>query len=155
MKKLFFVFCLLSIIYFFSSCSSLSDKGKNDGRDSTGTSMTGDTALHGLTGVIEANPPVVDGNYATKYASGMIKMKGFYIRGKREGEWICFFETGGKQSEGFFKNGLRDGKALVYYENGQVYYEGFYKDGREVGKWVFYDKDGKKINEKDYDKPNS
>ena len=115
-----------------------------------------DTSMRGLTGVIEKNPPVQQGDYIIKYPSGVVKMRGFYVNGKRNGQWISFFENGNMQSEGFFKDGLRDGKATVYYENGKIYYEGAYKDGKEVGKWIFYDVERKKINEKDYDaKPNS
>lgn len=153
MKNKFFVYCLLSAVCCYSSCSSdNNDKTKTELKDSA---MTVDTSLHGLTGVIEKNPPVQRGDYIAKYPNGIIKMRGYYINGKRNGQWTSFFQNGNVQSEGFFKDGLRDGKALVYYENGKVYYEGYYKEGREVGKWVFYDTSGVKVNEKDYSKPNS
>ena len=148
MKKKILAYCLLSAIYCCTSCSSDPDKSETKPNGEEVGSV--DTSLHGLTGVIEKSPPVMNGNFESKYPSGVVKMKGFYINGRREGEWVSFFENGKKQSEGFFKSGLRDGKALVYFENGQVYYEGYYKDGKEVGKWVFFDMQGKKINEKDY-----
>jgi antitoxin component YwqK of YwqJK toxin-antitoxin module len=150
MKTKFIVYCLLSVVCFFSSCSSGT---KNENKSANENAV--DTSLHGLTGVIEKNPPVQQGDYISKYSSGIVKIKGFYLNGKRNGQWISFFENGNMQSEGFFKAGLRDGKATVYYEDGKVYYEGYYKDGKEIGKWLFYDESGKKINEKDYDKPNS
>lgn len=130
------------------SCSS--DTQKTESKSTSEKSVLVDTSLNGLTGVIESNPPVVNGDYVKKYTSGIVQMKGYYINGKREGQWTSFFESGKKQSEGFFKAGLRDGKAVVYFENEQVYYEGYYKNGQEAGKWVFYDPKGKKINEKDY-----
>lgn len=146
---------LFLILYtlFLTSCSSDTPDGTEAPTTADSTSSV-DTSLKGLTGVIEKNPPVMDGKYETKYPNGIIKMKGFYINGRREGQWTSFFENGMKQSEGFFKNGLRDGKALVYFENGQVYYEGYYKDGKEVGKWVFFDQHGKKVKEKDFNKAN-
>jgi MORN repeat variant len=154
MKMKLFAYCLLPIAYCISSCSS--DPAKNSDNNTPGENTVSiDTSLHGLTGVIEKNPPVMNGDYETKYANGIVKLKGFYINGKREGQWVSFFENGVKQSEGFFKNGLRDGKAQVYFPSGKLYYEGYYKDGKEIGKWLFYDEQGKKVNEKDYDKPNS
>ncbi|TAL61277.1 MAG: hypothetical protein EPN85_05335 [Bacteroidetes bacterium] len=149
MKTKIIVCCLLSTVYLFSACSSGTIENPENNATTENT-VSVDTSLNGLTGVIEKNPPVLNGDYVSKYPSGIVKMKGFYINGKREGQWVSFFENGVKQSEGFFKNGLRDGKALVYFENGKLYYEGYYKDGKEVGKWLFYDMEGKKINEKDY-----
>ncbi|MBI4947026.1 MAG: hypothetical protein HY840_11575 [Bacteroidetes bacterium] len=149
MKNKYF-YPLLFILFLISSCSSNPDSKKQEDTNSV------DTSLHGLTGVIEKDPPVQQGDYITKYPNGVVKMKGFYQNGKRNGQWISFFENGNMQSEGFFKDGLRDGKATVYYEDGKVYYEGYYKDGKETGKWIFYDESGKKIQEKDYgDKLNS
>ena len=153
MKSRIFIYGLLFTVYSLTACSSGADENKKDGTDNKVMSV--DTSLHGLTGVIEKNPPVQYGDYITKYPNGIIKMKGYYVNGKRNGQWTSFFESGNVQSEGFFKDGLRDGKALVYHGNGKIYYEGYYKDGREVGKWVFYDESGNKVNEKDYDKPNS
>ena len=151
MKTKLLASCLLIAAYFFSSCSSgTKDKDKADQVNHS------DTSMHGLTGVIEKNPPVQQGDYIEKYPNGIVKMRGSYQNGKRNGQWMSFFEKGNMQSEGYFKDGLRDGKATVYYENGKVMYEGSYKDGKEVGKWIFYDQSGKKVNEKNYDaKPNS
>ena len=153
---------LLVTVYYFPSCSSNPDETKKEETTANGKSMTVDTTLHGLTGVIEKNPPVQQGDYVKKYPSGIVQMRGFYLHGKRNGQWTSFFENGKIQSEGFFKDGLRDGKAVVYYQNGQVYYQGYYKDGKEVGKWVFFDENGKQVNEHDYggdvpaqDKPKS
>lgn len=155
MRIKIFALCLMAYALSLLSCSSGTNEKAEDKATSKKT-LNIDTSLNGLTGVIEKNPPVLNGDYITKYPNGIVKMKGFYINGKREGQWISFFENGKKQSEGFFKAGLRDGKAVVFYENEQIYYEGYYKNGKEVGKWVFYDQQGKKVNEKDYgDKPNS
>lgn len=153
MKSRIFIYSLLFTVYSLTACSSGADEKKKD--EANGKTMSVDTSLHGLTGVIEKNPPVQYGDYITKYPNGIIKMKGYYVNGKRNGQWTSFFESGNVQSEGFFKDGLRDGKALVYHGNGKIYYEGYYKDGREVGKWVFYDTSGVKVNDKDYSKPNS
>lgn len=148
MKTKIFALFLITYSLFLFSCSSDTKENKT-----TENAASTDTATQGLTGVTENNPPVVNGEYTTKYPSGIVKMKGYYIKGKREGQWTGFFESGKLQSEGFFKNGLRDGKAIVYYENGQIYYSGYYKNGKEVGKWIFYDQQGKQVNQKDYGTP--
>ncbi|MBI3501819.1 MAG: hypothetical protein HY063_08500 [Bacteroidetes bacterium] len=151
MKTKIFFYLLISTSCFFS-CSSDKEKNANDSKKD---SITIDTTLRGKVGVIEKNPPVQQGDYILKYSNGVIKMRGYYINGKRNGQWTSFFENGNVQSEGFFKDGFRDGSAKVYYESEKLYYEGYYKDGKETGKWIFYDEQGNKIQEKDYDKPNS
>ncbi|MEK6614511.1 MAG: hypothetical protein AABZ32_00135 [Bacteroidota bacterium] len=152
MKTKFIIYGLLFTACCLTSCSSGTDEKKKE--EATEKTVSVDTSLHGLVGVIEKNPPVQQGDYSVKYPSGIVKIRGYYINGKRNGQWTSFFENGNMQSEGFFKDGLRDGKAVVYYENRKVYYEGSYKDGKEVGHWAFYDTSGVKINEKDYSKPN-
>jgi hypothetical protein len=148
MKNKFLACCLVATACFVFSCSSDTDeKKKETGAENTTTLYT---TMIGLVGVIEKNPPVQSGDYIVKYPNGIVKMRGYYINGKRNGQWTSFFENGNVQSEGFFKDGLRDGKALVYYESGKVYYQGYYKDGKEVGKWTFYDQEGKVIQEKNY-----
>src|SRR3989337_131551 len=90
-------------VYCLTSCSSETDEMKKDEANDKI-----DTSLRGLTGVIEKNPPVQQGDYIAKYPNGIIKMRGFYVNGKREGQWTSFFQNGNVQSEGFFKAGLRD-----------------------------------------------
>ena len=152
MKTKLFAYCLLTIGYFFSSCSSGTNQKEGE-KDASEKTTTIDTTLNGLAGVIEANPPVMNGDYTAKYPSGIVKLRGFYINGKRNGQWAGFFDNGNIQSEGFYKDGLRDGKATVYYPNGQIYYTGYYQNGKEVGKWLFYDQQGKQIDEKEFGTP--
>jgi antitoxin component YwqK of YwqJK toxin-antitoxin module len=135
MRTRIFALCLITYALFLYSCSS----------NTADTKTSRDTSSNGLTDTIEKNPPVENGDYVAKYPNGIIKMKGFYIKGKREGQWSSFFENGKLQSEGFFKNGLRDGKAIVYFKNGRIYYTGYYKDGKEVGKWEFFNMQGEKM----------
>ncbi len=156
MKTRISALCLLHLAFCLHSCSSNSEQKTEDKSTASEKTMSIDTSLHGLVGVIEKNPPVQYGDYVSKYPNGVIKLKGFYVNGKRNGEWMSFFENGKIQSDGFFKDGLRDGKALVYFPNGQIYYEGYYDNGKEIGKWIFFDDKGTKINEKDFgSKPNS
>lgn len=153
MKTKIIAICVLPSVFCLFSCSS--DPAKKADETTSEKTMSVDTTAHGLVGVIEKNPPVQNGDYTVKYPNGIVKMRGFYINGKRNGQWTSFFESGQVQSEGYFKDGLRDGKAIVYYENGQIYYTGYYKEGKEAGVWIFYDQQGKKLQEKNYDQPNS
>lgn len=142
------VFSLLFTL--FNACSSGPEKEKEKPIEEKKAML--DTSLHGLAGVIEKNPPLEYGDYVSKYPNGVIKLKGYYVKGKREGQWVGFYENGTVWTEGFYKGGLRDGKATVYHENGKKYYGGFYKDGKQAGKWTFYNLIGDKIKEIDYDK---
>lgn len=144
-----FAYCLLPTVLFISSCSSEPEENA-ESKSSTEKTTTIDTSLNGLVGVIEKNPPVQDGDYIKKYPSGVVQLRGYYINGKRNGQWTGFFPNGTIQTEGFYKDGLRDGKAIVYYQSGKIYYTGYYKDGKEVGKWIFYKEDGTVFEEKDY-----
>ncbi|HEY4797466.1 MAG TPA: hypothetical protein VII99_00170 [Bacteroidia bacterium] len=148
MKKNILFCSLLFAVCSFAACSSGQGEKKKETKDSVATV---DTSLHGRIGVIEKNPPVNQGDYVLKYPSGVVKMRGFYINGKRNGQWTSFFEDGKIQSDGFFKDGLRDGKANVYYQSGQLYYEGYYRDGKEAGTWVFYDEKGNVAQKKIYE----
>lgn len=136
----------LSLLFIFNSCSSSHDETTKVKENAKITST--DTALQR----VEKNPPVLQGEYVERYDNGAVQIRGFYMNGKRHGQWTSFFANGKVQSEGFFNAGLRDGQALVYHENGKIYYEGYYKNGKETGKWIFYDLNGNKVTEKDYGK---
>ena len=58
--------------------------------------------------------------------------QGKLIKGKREGEWIKYFENGQLQHKQNYKDGKRDGEQLEYYENGQLKYLDIYKDGKFI-----------------------
>ena len=48
------------------------------------------------------------------------KEQGKISKGKREGEWIKYFEDGQLKLKGNYKDGKEDGESLWYYENGQL-----------------------------------
>ncbi len=149
MKHILFNSFILFSACVFSYCSS-GPKENEQAKPENEKTTTVDTSLNGLVGVIEKNPPVQDGDYIKKYPSGIVQLRGYYINGKRNGQWTGFFPDGKIQTEGFYKDGLRDGKAIVYYQSGKIYYTGYYKDGKEVGKWIFYKEDGTVFEEKDH-----
>ncbi len=148
MKINYLVYGLLVLAFKLSSCTSSIDESKQT--QAIEKSQSADTLKASLVGVLEKNPPIQNGKFSKNYPSGIVQMSGFYLNGKRDGQWMSFFPDGKLQSEGFFKSGYRDGKAQVYYQTGILKYSGFYKDGREIGRWEFFDEKGVKINEKNY-----
>ncbi|PCJ28526.1 MAG: hypothetical protein COA97_00825 [Flavobacteriales bacterium] len=84
------------------------------------------------------------------HQNGKLKMNGKFLNGKREGEWVAYFNNEQLQSIGTFKNGYRVGEAKVYFPNGQMRYEGQYENDKEVGHWKFYNEQGKLVKEEDF-----
>ena len=84
------------------------------------------------------------------HLNGKLKMSGKFLNGKREGEWIAYFDNEQLQSVGTFVAGNRTGPAKVYFPNGKMRYEGQYANNKEIGVWKFYNEDGKLKEEKDF-----
>ena len=76
------------------------------------------------------------------YDNGVIKIKGAYLLGKREGQWVSFYKNGHPWSEDTYKEGLKDGPTTAWFENGEKRYEGFYTKETKTGKWSFWNEKG-------------
>ncbi len=76
------------------------------------------------------------------YPSGIKKIEGKLIDGKRHGKWIYYYENGFIWSEGVYKNGIRNGYALVYYPDGAQKISGQYKKNLRVEVWKVFNTDG-------------
>ena len=63
-------------------------------------------------------------------------------KGKREGQWLIYYEDGALQYNAFFKNGMLDGKYKYYYSNGTLRFEEVYKEGKKNGKNIAYYENG-------------
>ncbi|MEO9966196.1 MAG: hypothetical protein ABJF11_10430 [Reichenbachiella sp.] len=97
------------------------------------------------------------------HQNGNIKAIGEMVDGKRENEWVYFFENGDTlevsnfsndrrhgKSYGFnnnvvkslskYNNGVMEGERIMYYPNNQILAIGGMKDNKQHGKWkVYYD----------------
>jgi antitoxin component YwqK of YwqJK toxin-antitoxin module len=93
-----------------------------------------------------------DGLNVIKYKNGVIKAKGYYSSGKRNGEWQSFYDDGKLWSDQYFTDGLPDGKINVWYNNGEKMYEGQYQNGKPAGVWSYWDDKGKLLRTADYSK---
>ena len=54
------------------------------------------------------------------------------MKGKKEGIWTTWSETGQKTADASFKDGLKDGNWFVWDENGVKRYEMFYEKGQKT-----------------------
>lgn len=86
------------------------------------------------------------------YPSGIKKVEGKMLNGKRTGKWVYYYENGFIWSEGVFKDDVRDGYSMVYHENGKIKTQGNYRDNKKVGKWKFWSSTGDLVKTVDFDK---
>ena len=96
-------------------------------------------------------PPTRE-QYVERYPSGIKKIEGELIDGKRHGKWIYYYENGFIWSEGYYQNGIREGYSLVYYKSGQKKITGQYKKNLRYGKWKVYEEDGSLVKAIDINK---
>jgi len=80
------------------------------------------------------------------YNNGNVKISGCFLKNKRDGEWVSYFENGTKQSVHHYKNGLLNGSIEVFLNSGKLLYQGFYVEGKKHGKWIYYNKEQEPIN---------
>jgi antitoxin component YwqK of YwqJK toxin-antitoxin module len=103
-------------------------------------------------GVFEPPDSTYSGDYFEKYPSGVIKVRGAFRFGKKNGKWMYFFPDGKLWSEAFFRNNKMDGESNVYHPNGQLMYSGHYRMDDADSVWTFYDSLGTMVEQRDYNK---
>ena len=83
-----------------------------------------------------------EGEWIWFYENGLFRYKWNYKYGKEEGEWKMYYESGELWKKGNYKEGNKDGEQLSYWENGQLGIKGNYKDGRKDGEQLHYNENG-------------
>ena len=80
------------------------------------------------------------GDWEGWYTSGKPNYKGKYNdKGKKQGEWLYWFENGTFREKANFVNGIKHGNFISYYEKGGfVDTEGKYRKGHQNGTWKYY-----------------
>ncbi|MAD11452.1 MAG: hypothetical protein CMC04_01855 [Flavobacteriaceae bacterium] len=73
-----------------------------------------------------------EGEYLEYYENGQLRFKRNYKDGKLEGEYLIYYESGQLKKKNNYKNGKRDGENIHYWENGQLYKTEIYKDGELI-----------------------
>lgn len=76
------------------------------------------------------------------HLDGSKRMEGYFLDGKRDGEWLSWHENGKIWSKGYFKEGERTGKSWIYYKSGKPYMKGSYSNGKKTGQWLVFDEEG-------------
>lgn len=88
---------------------------------------------------------MLNGSYIEKTDTGSIIVKGEYIDGEEEGEWII--EVGDEKEIGSYVAGKKEGEWKHYFANGEINFIGSYIEGNPNGEFIYY-WDNKKIKEK-------
>ncbi len=76
-----------------------------------------------------------NGNYVELSDSGKVIVKGEYVDGEEEGEWI--YETGDEKEIGSYESGKREG-LWKHYTDGTLNFEGNYIEGNPNGDFVYF-----------------
>jgi uncharacterized protein len=87
----------------------------------------------------------LNGQYIELSDSGKIIIKGEYVDGEEEGEWI--YHVGDEKETGSYVAGKREGEWKHYFHNGELNFIGSYTEGNQNGDFITY-YDNKKIKEK-------
>ncbi|GHB31576.1 toxin-antitoxin system YwqK family antitoxin [Mongoliitalea lutea] len=102
-----------------------------------------------------------DGNFSWLNPR-QVKLEGQYQNGKREGQWVSFYDTGELLSREIYKDGRRDGPYREFFPQGDIMVEvdyrngephgpytrfagarlvaekGTYDNGKKIGEWISY-----------------
>jgi antitoxin component YwqK of YwqJK toxin-antitoxin module len=89
---------------------------------------------------------------AEVYKDGIKIGEGIYDeKGKEQGKWKEYHETGELKAEGEYVNGVKIGVWTFYHPNGKTDQKGKYdKKGRPIGDWKWYYDDGSLLREETY-----
>jgi antitoxin component YwqK of YwqJK toxin-antitoxin module len=77
------------------------------------------------------------------YDNTQLKSKGYFIDGKKNGEWLMWYENGEKKARFEYKNDLLTDTAFGYYENGKLMCIRMFSDGKSEGGFLFWYDNGK------------
>ena len=83
-----------------------------------------------------------EGEWVWYYDNGQLDWKGTYRNGKKEGEWVLYHDNGQLSLKGTYRNGQLEGEWVLYRDNGQLWRKGTYRNGKKEGEWVRYGDDG-------------
>lgn len=78
------------------------------------------------------------GEWIFYHPNGKTEQKGRYDKkGKPQGLWLWFYDTGNQLREENYLNGKREGQMTEWSDSGKVITKGEYIDGMKEGKWFF------------------
>ena len=88
---------------------------------------------------------ILHGKFQAFGNNGQIREEGNFREGKREGEWIFYFNRFTPSAKGSYRNGLKHGIWTEYWEDNNLRRRGEFRDGHEIGEWVSWSAMGSEI----------
>ena len=82
--------------------------------------------------------------YKSKSSKDLKIEEGFFVKGRKEGQWINYFEDGKTPKlKGSYSNNRPDGDFIRYYKNGKIKEKGSYSKSKFKGEYIRYYSNGK------------
>lgn len=79
------------------------------------------------------------GEWTFFHPNGKTEQKGKYDKkGRAQGEWKWYYESGNLLREETYLNDLREGPMTEYSDTGNIVTKGEFVEGMKEGKWVYY-----------------
>lgn len=91
-----------------------------------------------------------DGKQTVWYKDGVLKARGDFRSGQREGNWQFWWETGKLKGEGAYRTNRKEGVWKFFYKTGQLKSTGQYVNNLREGTWLTYHRSGRKAAEGEY-----
>lgn len=98
---------------------------------------------------IDQLTPNLNGNFERK-CNGVTTLKGQFVNGKMNGEWLTYSKSGKLIRKLKYNNGLLDGDFELFFINGSKKLTAHFENGKKVGKWTYYGFNGEMFIEGSY-----
>ena len=79
------------------------------------------------------------------FSNGIIKERGVYQLGKKQGKWETYYRSGSIKKIEIFNNGKLHGNTIEWYQNGIKKAEGIFHNGKKQGVFLNWKKNGSLI----------
>ncbi len=93
---------------------------------------------------------ILSGTESWFHGNEKLLSEGQVIKGKREGVWKYYYDTGELNREESYSGGKLDGNFTEWYQNGLYMKKGFHNTGEQRGTWTEWYEDGQKMSETEY-----
>jgi len=91
------------------------------------------------------------GKCYTNFDNGKTGLEGSYKNGKKDGEWIWYYENGIKKRSTTFKDGVKQGKSIYWYKTGIKKSEIIFDNDRNI-RQTSWDETGKPTKNPSFEK---
>ena len=84
------------------------------------------------------------------FSNGIIKVRGVYQLGKKQGKWQTYHRNGRIKKIEIFNNGKLHGKTIEWYQNGIKKAEGIFFNGKRQGVFLDWRRNGSLITKQSF-----